>query len=76
MRVSRAHFVRAPLQESAISASLASSTTVATLPSQSGPPLQQARAGTRLVLASSSGQAMRCVSVVHISCVRLCREAL
>jgi hypothetical protein len=75
MRVSRAHFVRAPLQESAIGASLASSTAVATLPSQSGPPLQQARAGTRLVLASS-GQVRPCVSVVHFSCVRLFREAL
>ena len=31
----------------------------------------QARAGARLVSASSSGQAMRCVSVVHFSCVRL-----
>jgi hypothetical protein len=33
----------------------------------------QARAGSRWVLAS--GQAMRCVSLVHISCVRLCRKA-
>jgi hypothetical protein len=75
MRVCRAHFVRAPLQGGAVGGSSATVTDVA-LTSLSGPPLQQARAGARLVLASSSGQAMRCVSVVHISCVRLCREAL
>jgi len=36
----------------------------------------KARAPARLVLASSSGQVRPCVSVVHISCVRLCRWAL
>ena len=59
MRVCRAHFVRAPLQESAIGASLHLSTADAALTSLSGPPPQQARAGTRLALAS--GQFHACV---------------
>ena len=67
MRVSRAHFVRAPLQGGAVGDSSATGTD-----SQSQSPPQQARDGLRLVSASSPGHAMR---FVHISCVRLCRKA-